>query len=134
MAMSEIGPIFERVCRELEQPIPSLNEAIGIVSAAIVQDIADGSIDPQVGLQRLMDDVYNRHLAADTNTGTDRHVGESQDLQSFIGAYWGYDELRTRPTEVSLDGKFGEEAIALHDQRVKMLARAWLSKHAVTFP
>ena len=78
-----------------------------------------------------MDDVYSRHLAADTNAGTDYYVGESADLQSFIGAYWDYDELRTRPTEISLDGKFGEEAIALHDQRVKVLARDWLNRHAV---
>ena len=28
LAMSEVGPIFERVCCELEQPIPSQNEAI----------------------------------------------------------------------------------------------------------
>jgi hypothetical protein len=127
LAMSEVGPIFERVCREVEQTIPSLDEAIRIVSTKILCDIAEGSIDPQMGLQSLMDDIYWPHLAAITNTEGDHYVGESQNLQSLIGAYWGYDELRKRPTELTVDGEYGEDAIALLDQRVKVIARDWLN-------
>jgi hypothetical protein len=48
----------------------------------------------------------------------------------LIGAHWGYEELRMRPDELSIDGKYGEEAVALHDRNVKELARGWLSKRA----
>jgi hypothetical protein len=35
-----------------------------------------------------------------------------------------YDELRTRPSELSIDGKFREEAIKLRDEVVGF-ARDW---------
>jgi len=130
LEMSEVGPIFERVCRELEQPIPSLDEAVRIASAAILRDIADGSVGPQAGLQCLMRVIESPSLEDATGTGRDHAVEEALDLRSFVGAYWGYDELRNRPTELSVDGKYGKEAIALHGRNVKTLAREWLSKHA----
>ncbi len=130
LSMSEVGPIFERVCRELEQPIPALDEAIDMASAAILRDIADDSVGPPAGLQRLMDVIDSSASQDGRGDKTRYDVSESHDLQPLIGAYWGYDELRRRPEELSVDGEYGEEAIAQYDRNVKALACEWLSKHA----
>jgi hypothetical protein len=132
LALSEVGPVFEQVCRELKQTIPSLDEAIGKVSTAILRYIVDGSADPQTDLQRLMDEIYWPHLAVETKADKGQYIGESHNLQSLIGAYWSYDELLKRPAELSIDGKHGAEAIALLDERVRALAQDWLGKHVAT--
>jgi hypothetical protein len=85
-----------------------------------------------VGLQRLMGDVVKPHVNAETAAGRYEYVGESRDLQPLIGAYWSYSELRERPTELSIDGRFGDEAVALLDKQVIGFARDWLERHART--
>jgi hypothetical protein len=126
-SISEAGPVFERLCTELGQPIPPLDRAIDIVTAAILREIVGGSVVAEVGLQRLMDDVYWPHLSAETGL---EYVGESHGLQNLIGAYWSYSELRSRPTELSIDGRFGEAAIPLLDRNVNQLASEWLATFA----
>jgi hypothetical protein len=111
------------------QAIPPLDEAIDIVTAALLNEITDSVVAPVVGLQHLMDDVVRPHVRAEPTAGEYQYAGESRGLQHLIGAYWGYDELRERPAELSIDGKFGEEAVALLDQQVVGLARDWLDHH-----
>jgi hypothetical protein len=130
LEMAEVGPVFERMCRQVRQAIPPLDEAIRIVSAARLDDIASGSVDPQTGLRRLMDDVYWPHLASREEAEHHRYVGGSYGLERLIGAYWAYDELRNRPHELSTDGRFGEKAISLLDEEVRANAREWLGAHA----
>jgi hypothetical protein len=130
LAMSEVGPVFERVCRESAHPLPSLDDAIDRVSEAILGDIADGSVESQRGLQRLMDDIYWPHLAASSAEEGGGYVGESHGLHHLIGAYWSYNELRSRASELSIDGKRGEDALRLLE-KVIGYARAWLCEHTV---
>ena len=126
--MGEVGPIFERVCREMGQAIPPLDQAIDIVIAAQLSDIAEGRVAPEVGLKHLMDDVVLPHVTAESQAGPYRFAGESRDLQPLVGAHWSYDELRARPSELSIDGKLGDEAIELLDQQVVGFARDWLRR------
>jgi hypothetical protein len=128
LTMASVGPVFERVCRELKQPIPSVDQAIDIVTRALLGDIAQEAIAPEAGLKRLMDDVVRPHIDDETA----RFAGESRGLQHLVGAYWSYDELRGRPTEISIDGKFGDEALSLLDQQVIGFARDWLDQHRRT--
>jgi hypothetical protein len=128
LAMSTIGPVFEKVCQQLGQAIPPLDAAIDIVTAALLSDITEGVVTPLVGLQHLMDDVVHPHVTAETTAGEHQYAGESRGLQHLIGAYWGYDSLRERPAELSIDGKFGGEAVALLDQEVVGFARDWLDQ------
>jgi hypothetical protein len=132
LTMAEVGPIFERVCREMGQAIPPLDQAIDIVLAAQLTDIAEGRVAPEVGLKHLMDDVVVPHVTAESQAGPYRFAGESRDLQHLVGARWSYDEFRARPTELSIDGKFGDEAIKLLDNQVVGFARDWLHRHAAT--
>ena len=76
-----------------------------------------------------MDDLVRPHIDAETTAGDYECVGRSRDLQQLIGAYWSYGELRERPAELSIDGRFGDEAIAQLDQHVIGFARDWLERH-----
>jgi len=42
--MADVGPVFERVCQEIDQVIPSLDEAIDIVSAAVLAEVAQAAV------------------------------------------------------------------------------------------
>jgi hypothetical protein len=128
LTLAEVGPIFERVCLEMGQAIPPLDQAIDIVIAAQLSDIAESRVAPEAGLKQLMDDVVSPHVTAESPAGPYKFAGESRDLQHLVGAHWSYDELRARPSELSIDGKFGEEAIELLDQQVVGFARDWLRR------
>jgi hypothetical protein len=130
-SISDVGPIFERLCGALGQPIPPVDEAIDIVTTAILREIVNGSVAPEVGLQRLMDDVYDPHVSTETDL---EYVGESRGLQDLIGTYWSYSELRERPNELSIEGRFGEAAIPLLDQQACQLANEWLNTHTSSMP
>jgi hypothetical protein len=100
LTMAEVGPVFERVCMELEQPMPSVDQAIDIAIRALLGDIAQEAVAPEEGLRRLMDGVVRPHVDLETAAGPYRFAGESRGLQHLVGAYWGYDELRGRPRSV----------------------------------
>jgi hypothetical protein len=125
---AEIRPILERLGRQLGHPLPTLDTAINVVTAAILRDIADGVTEPEAGLEQLMREVVEPHVQGSEETRF-TYVGEAFGLQHLIGAYDGYDDLRSRPEELSVDGKFGAEAVALHDQHVVAYARDWLRTH-----
>jgi hypothetical protein len=127
LVLPEVATLFESVCRELGEPLPSLEEAIDTVTAAILVEIAEGQTEPRVGLRRLMHEVYYPHVEEKDEPGG--FVGESHGIQNLIGDFWAYDEIRERPTEVSLEGKYGEEAGALLDDRVRSHALEWLGDH-----
>ena len=128
LTMAEVGPIFERVCLEMGQAIPPSDEAIDIVIAAQLSDIAEGQVAPEVGLKQLMEDVVLPRVLPESQAGAYQFAGESRGLQRLVGAHWSYDELRARPTELSIDGKFGDEAIKLLDEQVVGFARDWLRR------
>jgi hypothetical protein len=125
LSMFEVAPVFERLCADLGVPIPARDQAIEIVTTAILRNIVDGVLAPEAGLQHLMDDVYLPHVRAEDA----EYVGDSRGLQYLIGAYWSYDELRKRPTELSIEGRFGEAAVPLLDDDVRRLASDWLGAH-----
>jgi len=130
LAMADVGLVFEQVCAALGQSIPSLDEAIEIVTAALLADIASGAAEPEAGLQRLMNDIVRPYVNAETAAGTHEYVGQSRDLQHLIGAYWSYAELRSRPNELSIDGRFGPDAVPLLDAQAIGFARDWIREHA----
>jgi hypothetical protein len=130
--MAEVGPLFEELCAQLGQPIPDIEDAADIVASAILQEIADGSVEPEAGLRQLMEDLYWPHVQSEDEAGA--YVGESHGLQHLVGARSGYDDLRERPEELSIDGAFGGAAIPLLDEQVRGYARDWLAAHLTREP
>ncbi len=129
LTLAEVGPVFERVCDGLHCALPTFDQAIDIVVAAQLTDIVSGSVAPYAGLERLMNDVVRAHVNGETGAGAGHYVGESRGLQHLIGAYWGYDELLERPSEISVAGGYGDDAIAALNAHVIEFARDWLRDH-----
>jgi hypothetical protein len=129
LTLAEVGPVFERLCDSLGCPLPTFDHAVEIVITAQLRDIASGHIAPHAGLEQLMNDVVRPHVNQETAAGQYQYVGESRGLEHLIGVHWGYDEIRERPGEISVDGQYGEDAIALLNEQVVTLARDWLREH-----
>jgi hypothetical protein len=84
--VAEIGPILERLGRQLGHPLPTLDAAINLVTAAILREVANGITQPEAGLEQLMRDVVQPHVQeADESTFT-----------------YGPDEAGRRPERVRI--------------------------------
>ena len=124
--MSEVGPALEVVLAEEGVEIPDTEEAIWVVLRGYLDEIASGAVPPRAGMQRVISDVYD---AADLHERTKEYVGDSHGLERLIGSFYGYDDLEERPTEVSVDGLYGEAAIEALGRHIVQLAQDWLRNH-----
>jgi len=124
--MADVGPLFERACMELGVAIPTREEAIDVLLRHHLESIASGACQPREGLEVFMRELYEPHLAGEP---CKEYVGDSRGMQDLIGAYWDYDDLTERPSEVSWDGEYGAEAIARWGDSVREYARDWLQKY-----
>lgn len=106
-----------------------MNEAISELLRHHLESIARGTQPAYEGLHLIMQELYWPHISREPVTD---FVGDSRGLSQLIGAYWGYDDLRGRPDEVSFNGKYGVEAIACLDESVREEARGWLRTNAPT--
>lgn len=127
--MSEVGPAFESVCRQLDHEIPSLGDAVRIAAAGALSEIVSGQKEPYDGLREL-EAIYDRVWLLkrpDLSVPQESNmVGGEFGFERLIGAYYGYDDLRERPAEVSFEGKFGAEAVEALNQYVVTSAAEWL--------
>jgi hypothetical protein len=123
--LDDLEPIFGKLCRDLGQARPTLEQARRTVTRAILQDIIDGTIAPEACLAHLV-----RGITPWKEEPPDAYVGDSWGLQHLVGLYWNYDDLRERPT-ASIDGKHGNDAIPLLDREVISRAREWLAGDAL---
>jgi hypothetical protein len=55
--IDDLEPIFGKLCRDLGQPLPTLEQARRTVTRAILQDIIDETIAPEAGLAHLVQGV-----------------------------------------------------------------------------
>jgi hypothetical protein len=101
--------------------------AARLIAKHIIRRIAEGDTPPRAGLGDLMTQVYYAHLAGNEPTGIGHYVGETLGLQHLIGAFWGYSDLAERPDEISIDGRFGPDAVPLLDEQSDRL-RARLAR------
>ena len=124
--MADVGPLFERVCAELNVGIPTKDEAVDELLRHHLRSIASGTTQPREGLEAVMREVYWPHFAGEP---CKEYVGDSRGMQHLIGAYWSYDDLTERPREVSWDGKYGAEALARWGDSVRQYARDWLQEY-----
>ena len=125
--MSDAGPLFEASMAELKINAPSEDTAIQTVLTHYIQLIADETSSPYDGLHKMMQDVY---YGADLYEKTNEYTGDSHGIQHLVGAYYGYDDLRERPHEVSFEDKYGDAAIGALDAHVIELAKEWLTQNA----
>ena len=124
--MTEAGPLFERVCYELDVIIPTKDGAIDELLRCYLEAIATGKIPAFDGLSAMMREICFPYFEGDR---CKRYVGDSRGMEQLSGDFWAYEDLTDRSRECSWDGKYGAEAIASWEQSVRQDARDWLAKH-----
>ncbi|MCF7789183.1 MAG: hypothetical protein K9N47_23870 [Prosthecobacter sp.] len=118
--------LFDAVASTVGLSLPSRAEASEILVYYHIRRIAQGHCTPEGGLAGIMRDAYWPELSKKTSLV---YVGDADGLEHFIGAYWGYDDLRDSPDVVGYDGLYGEEAVQAFDMHVRNLAAEWLLQH-----
>lgn len=126
--MADAGPLFESALRELEISIPSPEEAVWILFRYHIGRIASRRVPPREGLRAILREVY---YPAELYSESQRYTAASYDIRDFVGPYYAYDDLAERPTEVSFEGRYGEEAVRALDEAVVRLAQEWALRHGV---
>ncbi len=125
--LSDHGTVFERALRDCSITIPSTDDAVDYVLRHYLQSIASGDLPPRQGMYRVVNDLYHPHIS---HQPVREYVGDQRDLQHLIGAFYSYDDLYERPTEVSFEGLFGPAAVPAFDRHVRHLADEWLQQHS----
>ncbi len=113
--MAEVGPIFLKSLKELGISCPSKEEAAWMLLRHHIARIANETIPAREGLRQMMREVY---YPANLSVRATKCVGDSHGLEYLIGDFYAYDDLEERPTEVSFEEKYGEEAIQALDRQV----------------
>lgn len=124
--LSEHGAVFERALRDCSVTIPSTDDAVDCVLRHYLHSIASGDLPPREGMYRVVNDLYHPHIAKHP---VRQFVGDQRALQDLIGAFYSYDDLYERPTEVSFEGFYGPAAVPSFDRYVRQLAGEWLRQH-----
>jgi hypothetical protein len=120
--MSEAAPLFESALQELDVPLPSKEDAVTLLLEHIIRSIVEGTLSPYEGLCRLVHECYYPVISQEK---VFKYVGDSRGIHHLIGAYWSYDDLRERPSQVSFAGNYGPEAINGLDREVVEFAAKW---------
>jgi hypothetical protein len=122
----EIGAAFEKALKALEIYIPeSKEECCWSLLHYHISQIESGVVQPQTGLKGVMEAFYGCKLF-DQSTN---YVGDSHDIEAFICAYWGYDDLLERPQEVTYNDIAGEAAFLELDAYVLVSCKDWIEHH-----
>lgn len=124
--MSDVGPAFETILRDEGVELAEEEEARVILLREYLADIADGTVPPRLGMDRIMLEIYD---PLHDERESILYVGEALGIEHLVGDYYSYDELDERPDEVSCDGHFGEAAIKALDAHIVETAKSWLQKN-----
>jgi len=123
---AEAAALFDTAARQFSIPRPSQDEAVSTLVRYHAEQITKENSDPHAELERMMNEVYWPEVSKHQSSA---FVGDSHDMEEFVGAYWNYDDLRDSPDVVGYNGLYGQEAILAFDQHVRTLARQWLERH-----
>jgi hypothetical protein len=123
---AEAFVLFESAAQQLGISKPSREEAVNTLLRYYSTRIAAESSTPHAELECMMQEVYWPEVSKYQSSV---FVGDSHDMEEFIGAYWNYDDLRDSPDVVGYNGLFGQTAIQAFDQHVRTLAEQWLMRH-----
>jgi hypothetical protein len=124
--LAEVLEPFKTYLQSQGISIPTKEKAVWQLITYHVARISSGQDEPLVGLQNLISDVYWDY---DFGACTKEVLGDSHGIEQLVGLYWGYDDIMERPQEVSLNGKYGDEAISETKKQIVKAAEAWIEKY-----
>jgi hypothetical protein len=123
--MADAGPLFERMLADLNVGLPSSEQAVQRLLRHHIQELAQRRVSAREGLKKIVELSY----LGERYEQSRMYAGEAYGIEHLIGARWAYDDLDTRPTEVSFQGLYGREAALALDEDVVRLAMDWLKQH-----
>lgn len=126
-ALQDVAPLFERTLRELGMDVPDEAKACWIVIRHHMERIVEREVEPLDGVRAILNEVFDR---AGLDGQSKQFLGDSHDLHRVLGNFYGVDDIRDRPAEVSVNGKYGEEATAEVEEHLRELASRWLVDNA----
>lgn len=119
----EAAELFESAALQLGIPKPTRSEAVQILLHYYATQITKEGSSPHDELKRMMNEVYWPEVSNHQST---HYVGDSHDMESFIGAYWSYDDLQDNPDVVGFNGLYGQAAHMAFDEHTRSIAAKWL--------
>ena len=123
--LAEAEPLFRRALADLQMSLPSLDEAVWLLLRREVQGIADGSIEAEAGLKRIMVLFYD----ADLHQKSHELVGDSHGIEHLVGLYWELHDIEAHRTEVDFNRRYDGQLRQLSEDAI-VRARKWLIEHA----
>ncbi|MCL4296767.1 MAG: hypothetical protein KJ077_13605 [Anaerolineae bacterium] len=120
-----VGAAFEKSLKVLEIVVPNYEEAVWVILRYHISQIASKEIDALDGLKELITEVYEEY---NFHAKAKEYLGDSHGIEHLIGLYWSYDDTIKRPTEISINGKYGEEAIEEVKKEIVIEAEKWVAR------
>jgi len=124
-SLADVLPPFSKFLEKQGIDVPNKDEAVWQIIEHHIENILNGVSDPLESLCSLIKDVYWDY---DFHTPTKEYLGDSHAIQDLIGLYWGYDDMKERPNEISCNNKFGVEGIAELKKEILISAKEWKEK------
>lgn len=122
--IDEVEPALLAAFKHYGIVVPNKELAVWQLLEFHLLRITDGTDDPLDGLRRMMADVYWDY---DFHTPTKKWLGDSHGIEQLVGIFWGADDLRERPEDMSWNGKQGEAAWSELKRQIVVDAEKWLT-------
>jgi hypothetical protein len=106
---------------------PDKEAAVWQIIRHHVARIVDGTTSPFEGLELLIADVYWDY---DFHKPTTKFLGDSHGIEHLFGLYWGHDDMVERPSEVSCNGKYGEQGFQELEKEILKSSKDWMKNCA----
>lgn len=119
-----VGPAFEKALGSLGVPISNHEDAIWVIIYYYLQKIVNREVDPYEGLKQFMYEVYWKY---DFYARAETYLGDSHRVELLISLFWAYDDLMDKTSAVSINGKYGEAAVAELKNEIFAEAKRWVS-------
>jgi hypothetical protein len=107
--------------------VPDRDKAVWQIVGHHLAQIVSDAVRPLDGLKHLISDVYWDY---DFHAATKEFLGDSHGIEHLIALYWGYDDMKVRPAEVSCNGKYGEEGLRELEKEILDRSTDWLNEIA----
>ena len=116
---------FQEYLEKLGIPIPDRNIAVWWIIHHHLSMIVAGTVNPFDGLKQLVVDTYWDY---DFHKATRKYLGDSHGIERLLGCYDERDDMVEQPTEISCNGKYGEEGLRELDKEILECSTEWMAR------
>ncbi len=118
-----IVPAFERFLQSCNIAIPDRDAAVWGVLQYHIALIAHRAGNPRDLCRKMVEDVYYEY-----EFKCNEYAGDSHGIHHLLGIFYGFDDLMDRPNDVSVNGKYGADAVTELESELVKSATEWLDE------